>query len=108
MRYPASEKLEIIRLVERSHQPARRTLETLGIPPSTALPLQVDFELICLAQLQTAIRRHRVIGAPKWGIRSRMPLQLVGHEGLDNSQALCSPVRPRRKKGEMVVAQGQE
>ena len=31
MRYPASEKLEIIRLVEQSHLPVRRTLETLGI-----------------------------------------------------------------------------
>jgi hypothetical protein len=27
MRYPASEKLEIIRLVEQSHLSARRTLE---------------------------------------------------------------------------------
>ena len=35
MRYPASEKLEIIRLVERSYLPARRTLQTLGILPST-------------------------------------------------------------------------
>ena len=35
MRYPASEKLEIIRLVERSHLSARRTLEKLGIPRST-------------------------------------------------------------------------
>ena len=35
MRYPASEKLEIIRLVEQSHLPARRTLQTLGILPST-------------------------------------------------------------------------
>jgi putative transposase len=35
MRYPASEKLEIIRLVERSHLPVRRTLEKLGIPPTT-------------------------------------------------------------------------
>ena len=32
MRYPASEKLEIIRLVERSHLPVKRTLEKLGIP----------------------------------------------------------------------------
>ena len=32
MRYPPSEKLEIIRLVERSHLPARRTLAQLGIP----------------------------------------------------------------------------
>ena len=31
MRYPASEKLEIIRLVEQSHLPVRRTLEKLGI-----------------------------------------------------------------------------
>ncbi len=35
MRYPVSEKLEIIRLVEQSHLPAKRTLETLGIPRST-------------------------------------------------------------------------
>ena len=35
MRYPASEKLEIIRLVERSHLPVRRTLDKLGIPPTT-------------------------------------------------------------------------
>jgi putative transposase len=35
MRYPASEKLEIIRLVEQSHLPARRTLEKLGVPRAT-------------------------------------------------------------------------
>ena len=35
MRLPGSEKLEIIRLVEQSHLPARRTLEMLGIRPST-------------------------------------------------------------------------
>jgi len=35
MRYPSSEKLEIIRLVEQSHLPVRRTLATLGIPPGT-------------------------------------------------------------------------
>jgi putative transposase len=32
MRYPASEKMEIIRLVEQSHLPVKRTLEKLGIP----------------------------------------------------------------------------
>ena len=31
MRYPASEKAEIIRLVEQSHLPVRRTLEKLGL-----------------------------------------------------------------------------
>ena len=35
MRYPASEKLEIIRLVEGSHRPAKWTLDKLGIPRST-------------------------------------------------------------------------
>ena len=35
MRYPASEKLEIIRLVEQSHLPVRRALEKLGIPRAT-------------------------------------------------------------------------
>ena len=35
MRYPASEKLEIITLVERSHLPARRTLKMLEIPSTT-------------------------------------------------------------------------
>ncbi len=35
MRYPASEKLEIIRLVEESTLPVRRTLEKIGIPHAT-------------------------------------------------------------------------
>lgn len=35
MRYPASEKLEIIRLVEQSHLPAKQTLDRLGIPRTT-------------------------------------------------------------------------
>ena len=35
MRYPAGEKLEIIRLVEQAHLPVRRTLEKLGIPRAT-------------------------------------------------------------------------
>ena len=35
MRYPASEKLEIIRLVEQSHLPTKRTIDRLGIPRTT-------------------------------------------------------------------------
>ena len=35
MRYPATEKFEIIRLVEQSHRPVRRTLEKLGVPRPT-------------------------------------------------------------------------
>ena len=36
MRCPASEKLAIIRLIERSHLPAKRTLEMLGILRTTS------------------------------------------------------------------------
>ena len=35
MRYPSSEKLEIIRTVERSHLPTKKTLDMLGIPRTT-------------------------------------------------------------------------
>ena len=35
MRYPASEKLELIHLVESSHLPVPRTLDKLGIPTTT-------------------------------------------------------------------------
>ena len=35
MRYPASEKLEIIRTVETSHLPVRKTLDKIGIPKTT-------------------------------------------------------------------------
>ena len=39
MRYPASEKLEIIRLVEHSHLPVKQTLNKLGVPRTTFLSL---------------------------------------------------------------------
>ena len=35
MRYPASEKLEIIRTIEGAHLPVRQTLAMLGIPSTT-------------------------------------------------------------------------
>lgn len=35
MRYPASEKLEVIRTVEASHLPTKQTLRMLGLPSST-------------------------------------------------------------------------
>jgi len=42
MRYPASEKPEVIRQVERSHLPAKQTLDMLGIPRTTFLPRYVS------------------------------------------------------------------
>ena len=38
MRYSASEKLEIIRTVETSHLPVRRTLDPIGIPRRRSTP----------------------------------------------------------------------
>ena len=35
MRYPPSEKLEIIRLVEQSHLPVRQTLDKIGVARPT-------------------------------------------------------------------------
>ncbi len=35
MRHLASEKLDIIRFVEQSHLPVKRTLEKLGVPKTT-------------------------------------------------------------------------
>ncbi len=35
MRYPATEKLETIKLVEQSHLSARQTLDRLDIPKTT-------------------------------------------------------------------------
>lgn len=35
MRYTASEKLEIIRLVERSYLPIKQTLDKRGVPRTT-------------------------------------------------------------------------
>jgi hypothetical protein len=63
MRYPASEKLEIIRIVEQSHLPVRRTLTHLGVPPATfylygLLPLRKrPSGWGVLASLRTCIRR---------------------------------------------------
>ena len=41
MRYAASEKLEIIRLVEESHLSARRTLAKLGTPAQSAIEIDI-------------------------------------------------------------------
>ena len=35
MRYPASEKLEIIRIVEQAHLPAKQVLDRLGVARRT-------------------------------------------------------------------------
>jgi predicted DNA-binding protein (UPF0251 family) len=56
MRYPASEKLEIIRMVEQSHLSAKQTLDKLGIPRTTFyLPLSVILRITCRSTGTTSI-----------------------------------------------------
>ena len=63
MRLPGSEKLEIIRLVEQSHLPARRTLEMLGIRP-------VD-----LLSLVRSLSSRRARGARRQAVEARSRLE---------------------------------
>jgi hypothetical protein len=51
MRYPAAEKLEIIRLVGQSPLPARRTLAQLGIPRATFMQGVVIWGTIVVVDL---------------------------------------------------------
>ena len=56
MRYPASEKLEIIRLVEESHLSARLTLARLGVPRTTFYhPLS---HMLCMCCRSTGYDRY--------------------------------------------------
>ncbi len=80
MKYPAAEKLEIIRLVEQSALPVRRTLEKIGIPRATfylygrlsrCKPI-LNWAAWPVANIYPASPDW--VGAPKWGIRSRTPL----------------------------------
>ena len=52
MRYPASEKLEIIRLIEQSHLPVRRTLDNLGIAKTTFYRWYDRYQALGLAGLE--------------------------------------------------------
>ncbi len=52
MRYRAGEKLEIIRVVERSHLPVRRTLDNLGVSKTTFYRRYERYQSIGLAGLE--------------------------------------------------------
>ena len=59
MRLPASEKLEIIGLVEQSHLPARRTLQMLGIKRRRSIAGMTGSDLVALKPSKTS-RRSRI------------------------------------------------
>ena len=82
MRYPASEKLEIIRLVEQSHLPVKRTLEQARHPQGDLLPLVRSAIRAAGRRPSTTARRGRIAsgtasrtlsasGSRTWRWRSR-------------------------------------
>ena len=62
MRYSAFEKLEIIRLVEQSHLPARRTLEKLGILPCSFIAGSTAIKPAGSKLWKTSHQSHRASG----------------------------------------------
>ena len=56
MRLPASEKLEIIGLVEQSHLPAQRTLQMLGISRRHSTAGMTGSDLVALKPSKTSRR----------------------------------------------------
>ena len=65
MRYPATEKLEIIRLVEGSHLPVKRTLAKIGVSrPTFYRPLSA------IALQSPAGRRVSIAASAKPGLKT--------------------------------------
>jgi transposase-like protein len=75
MRYPASEKLEIIRLVEQSHLPVRRTLEKLGILPGSFYHCEAE----------ASIENARRSGCSRMRQRRLSPSKRSSREGVTTS-----------------------
>jgi transposase InsO family protein len=71
MRYPATEKLEIIRLVEGSHLPVRRTLEKLGVSRPTFYRWYDLYRRFG----ETGLEDRR--SGPK-GVWNRIPAEIIG------------------------------
>ena len=99
MRYPASEKLEIIRLVEQSHLPVRRTLEKLGIqrtqapsvnggcgPPRTQgsaympVPLAPASAWAILARLAVLGATLAILASAVGSVSAASPSKSLGHQ----------------------------
>jgi hypothetical protein len=77
MRYPASEKLEIIRLVEHSHLPVRRTL---GCTSSDILGQPIHFYTsnfaYCWLMLRRMVNMHQIAQKKETGPTFKPPLSL--------------------------------
>ena len=61
MRYPASEKFEIIRLVEKLHLPTKQTPDLLGIPRSTFYLWYDKYQTGGIVALQDKVSRPNTV-----------------------------------------------
>jgi transposase-like protein len=83
MRYPATEKLEIIRLVEQSHLPVRQPLDKLGIPRPTFYRWSDRFQTYGVEGLETEhLRRHKVWNRIPDDVRDRIIDMALDHADL--------------------------
>jgi len=90
MRYPASEKLEIIQLVERSHLPAKQTLDMLDIPRTTFYRWYARFRL----EGQDALRDKAPLPGRIW---NRIP------DAVRDSLIILALDRPELSARELAV-----
>ena len=100
MRYPACEKLEIIRLVEQSHLPVRRTLDKIGIPRPTfyrwydlyrckVAPSRSKRPLQARIGPGTAFRKRFSASSSTWRSRNRTCRPGVGRALHRHGKVLC-------------------
>ena len=88
MRYPASEKLEIIRIVEQSHLPVRRTLEKLGILPGSFYRWYDRYQSDCVEALQDKPSKpSQVWNRIPDDVRARI-IEMVRRERIPMSQGI--------------------
>jgi transposase len=85
MRYSASEKLEILRTVEISHLPVRRTLGKIGIPKTTLHAAQRD-PLTSPSHPSSSADARPWAGGPRAGC-------------LDRTSRPAAELRPRQRHG---------
>ena len=79
MRYPPSEKLEIIRLVEQSRLPVRRTLEHLGLPRSTFYRWYDQYGLVTLLFRSLSSFRRPFVRKPRGFFHPAMNVADAGY-----------------------------
>ena len=98
MRYPGSEKLEIIRLVEQSHLPVRRTLAMLGILPMTFYRWYARLQAGGPEALEDKPSRPRRV----WNKIPEEVREQIVELALDEPEALSAPLLPMERRAPVL------